>query len=112
LTWWPFYDGRQLLRGVDLEQLLETLDADRMMNVVDTLIQEDVLDGTSMTEGGIEKIRTLILSVYNPSLRTSADRDDPEGRFVDSPVSGEIKPKPSYTAQTEEGFFGIEPPIG
>jgi hypothetical protein len=92
-----------LTRGVDLEELFETLSADRMLNVMDTIIVEDITSG-AMIEGGTEKIRTKLLSVYNAPERTNDE--------VSGYRPGEVKPMPNYIQPDDDGFAGLEAPLG
>lgn len=104
MIWWPFIDGQLLVRGIDLEELFEDLPADRMMNVLDTILVDDSIAG-SMVEGGIEKIRTTVLSIYN------GKQSEPSSYDPSSPRA----PKPAhvYTQFDDDGLVsGLEPPLG
>lgn len=73
------------------------------MNVIDSIVVDDTVAGAQV-EGGIEKIRTSILSVYNPSSSTVLELPSGDGSHVTA-----VKPMPTYTPQTETGYEGLEP---
>lgn len=105
LTWWQFIDGRYLLQNVDLRKLLQELDGDRAFDVIDSILVDELLSGVDV-EGGIEKVRTNILSVYNGNRIRGSSNDNAGGM-----IPREQQPI-AWTEQTEDGFAGLEAPLG
>lgn len=82
------------------------LDADRAFDVIDSIIVDELLRGVDV-EGGLEKVRTNILSVYNNGSKTGSSNDRAGG--INTPREQQpIK----WTDQTEDGFVGLEEPLG
>lgn len=104
-----------------------------MFNVVDYLFIRDSLRNGEL-DGGLEKMRGAVASVYDRDYYTTQDlygetndnddfgteAEDGEEERVDSPFAvTQFNPKrtmrPSshtYTPQDDTGFAGLEPPVG
>lgn len=110
ILWWPFIDGHYLIQGVDLRELLWTHNADRCFDIIDSIIINDALIGADV-EGGMEKIRTAVLSVYNEAEKQDGNSNDTAG----SPPPG-LGPRRTgpiqFTEQAEQGYLGLEPAFG
>ena len=96
-TNWTWVDGHHLSRGVDIE----VLSAKRFMNLLDNFYIQD-----SMVEEHVGKARDLsrakLTQAYNEGVESLS------GVANDGPFElpyGE-------TPQTDDGFMGLEPPIG
>lgn len=72
------------------------------MNMIDAIIVEDAISG-AMLEGGIEKLRTGILSVYNGAQVSSSTAQQMPGHTV--------KPAHTYMQMNDEGLLGFEAPL-
>jgi hypothetical protein len=79
LKWWPYYDGHYLLnKNIDLLELFNDYDSDRVFNMIDNLIIEDsVYD--EQNDGHVLKKRTSLNRDYgriksrNDSLTATDD---------------------------------------
>ena len=102
-----------MAQGVDLVEKFNELDADRMMNLIATILIEDAVR-EAKSEKAQEKARTSILKVYNSPDETD-DWQDVE--YYAPEVPGEPGRKfnpnvPKYIEPTEFGYPGLEPPVG
>lgn len=102
LGWWPFIDGHHLAKGVDLHQIFQNLDAERAFNVIDNLIVEDAVENARL-EGALFDTRTKLTKAYGKI--DSDGTDDISG----DPYAGMGQ---IDTPQTEEGYLGLEAPLG
>lgn len=64
MKWWPYYDGHYLLnKGIDLLELFNDYDSDRVFNMIDNLIIEDSVYDESH-QGHVLKKRTSLNRDY------------------------------------------------
>lgn len=113
LKFWEFIDGHYMLRGVDLLSIFEVQPAWRCFNVIDSIIVDDaVRDGHS--NGGIEKARTQILSIYGrkttkPAGELDFDAEDAFFNYKPPPQDGEFH---EGLKITDPSKFKLEPAFG
>jgi hypothetical protein len=77
------------------------VDAERTFNVIDNLIVADAIEN-ALANGGLFEARTKLSKVY--------DKIDSDGTddFSGNNGTGQIE----YTPQTEDGYLGLEKPLG
>jgi len=80
---------------------LNELDAERSFNLIDNIFVEDSLRD-SLSQGNLNLIRAKVLKVH--------EFDSTDTSYNDSRHSDNRPIK--YTEQTEQGFVGLEAPLG
>lgn len=76
------------------------MDAERSFNVIDNLIVEDAVEN-AQAQGALFEARTNLTKAY--------DKIDGDGT---DDFSGNGTGQIEYTPQTEEGYLGLEAPLG
>lgn len=103
---WEELDGRCLLNGTDLLRLLTSLgdDTPRAFNVIDSLVMDHQMSEMSMDEGEREARHRLKSLRNNGIIENGWSNDEsyrqPTNRY------------PSAITPTENGYPGLEPPVG
>jgi len=91
---------------VNLETIFDEYDAERAFNLIDYLLVEDAIyDGAN--QGNVTKIRAIVNKSYGRT-RTMVDEDGFEITVDVDSDSGEF----NYVEQTEQGYLGLEAPMG
>ena len=93
------------MRGIDVNELFWSIDATAAFDIIDNFIVEDALTSATVGENALEKVRTSILSAYN---RHEAGRSNDDASGSSPGVPQPIR----YTDQTEDGYVGLEAPLG
>lgn len=107
-NYWPFINGKALLMGCKLKKLEapDFVDVLMEMNVQESMHEEEVVKH-------VEKRRSQLLQ---RARTTDFDYDSNEsyGRSNDTfgPTSDEPLPYIAPTEQTEEGYLGLDAPMG
>lgn len=103
---WPFLDGKASLAGVNLRDL----GSEQFVNTLIQLHVEDNMYEKEMAEH-LSKLRADVLKrfgAYNNREHEYGMSNDDFG-----PQSGEPLPYlPPLTEQTDDGFVGLDPPMG
>lgn len=91
---------------MNLETIFDEYDAERAFNLIDYLLVEDAIyDGSN--QGNVNKIRAMLNKSYGRT-RTMVDEDGFEIEVDSTSSSGEF----NYVEQTEQGYLGLEAPMG
>ena len=97
LLWWDFFYGEYLLKGIDLEEKFEQVDALSALNMIEYIVA-DYLTRNSMNEGTDTLVRSKIRSLYSD--------DDSESKHDSK------QQPPQYIEPTEFGYPGLDAPVG
>lgn len=99
LKWWEYYDGRYLLKGVDLYELLSSLDSNRAFNLIDTIVADEIIEN-DQSSGTLREIRIKINKIHGKM-----------GKAHSAAESSKMVP-PTYVEPTDQGYPGFLPPLG
>lgn len=82
---------------------MDELDAERAFNLIDSIFVEDLLRDAEL-QGALVLTRAKLDKIYNRKTHNRSDEDDSEYTSGNGPIR--------YTEQTENGFVGLEAPLG